>query len=87
MASFGLWHVTRVALLSLAIHHGVSAQANITDDTYFYGQSPPVYPSRKFSLAHQMASADFIHSTDAGIGPLGGGIFESGCTRFPNDAG
>ena len=39
-----------------ALHHGSSSQAppppapdvlkNITSDSYFYGQSPPVYPSR-----------------------------------------
>ena len=42
-----------------ALHHGSSSQAapppspetvqNITSDSYFYGQSPPVYPSRMSS--------------------------------------
>ena len=27
---------------------GTAGQALITDDTYFYGQSEPVYPSRKY---------------------------------------
>jgi hypothetical protein len=52
MASLNLWHVTRAVFISLAIaQNGASAQANITDDAYFYGQSPPVYPSRKHLLA------------------------------------
>lgn len=35
-------------LASLAVLQlGVSAQNVITRDTYFYGDSPPVYPSRK----------------------------------------
>lgn len=33
-------------LLGLALH--VNAADNITDDSYFYGQSPPIYPSRMF---------------------------------------
>ena len=48
MPLLNMWRVTGTALLSLAVcQNGVSAQANITDDAYFYGQSPPVYPSRK----------------------------------------
>jgi beta-glucosidase len=39
MVSLSIW---RVLLLSAS----VAATANITDDSYFYGQSPPVYPSR-----------------------------------------
>lgn len=43
-----------------ALHHpGVSAaqvvstdaQQNITSDSYFYGDSPPVYPSREYILS------------------------------------
>ncbi len=31
-----------------ALHHGAAAASDaITSDTYFYGQSPPVYPSRE----------------------------------------
>ena len=36
-----------VWLLISAFTQESSAQGNITDDTVFYGQSPPVYPSRK----------------------------------------
>lgn len=37
-------------LASLAVLQlGVSAQNIITSDTYFYDDSPPVYPSRKSS--------------------------------------
>jgi beta-glucosidase len=39
MVSLSAW---RALLLSAS----VAAAANITDDSYFYGQSPPVYPSR-----------------------------------------
>jgi beta-glucosidase len=31
---------------ALLLSASVAAAANITDDSYFYGQSPPVYPSR-----------------------------------------
>lgn len=35
---------------SASILSSVGAQ-EITDDTYFYGQSPPVYPSRKLFVS------------------------------------
>lgn len=38
-------YVASLAVLQL----GVSAQNVISSDTYFYGDSPPVYPSRKSS--------------------------------------
>ena len=49
MTSYSTWHVIRAALLqlSLALRTTGASQAIITDDAYFYGQSPPVYPSRK----------------------------------------
>jgi hypothetical protein len=36
------------ALASLSMLSGTQAQ-NIASDTYFYGQSPPFYPSRTVS--------------------------------------
>jgi hypothetical protein len=43
MASVKLRHLTTLALLPLAFtQNGVSAQANMLDDTNFYGLSPPV---------------------------------------------
>ncbi|KOS23041.1 putative beta-glucosidase M [Escovopsis weberi] len=47
-------------LLRLAIAGlvgGVAAQDVITDDTYFYGQSPPVYPSPKMDGTGEWAAA------------------------------
>lgn len=42
-----MWHVIRASFLSLALYQNtVAAQANITEDSFFYGESPPVYPSR-----------------------------------------
>lgn len=44
-------HVIRAILLSLvAYQNSVAAQAEITEDSYFYGESPPVYPSRMYFL-------------------------------------
>ena len=40
-----------VSLLGVAsLCQAAPAQSNITSDTYFYGHSPPVYPSRMFFL-------------------------------------
>jgi hypothetical protein len=36
----------RAALSLMLFQSTVLGQANITQDSYFYGQSPPVYPSR-----------------------------------------
>lgn len=41
-----------VAVALLAIYGVGLAEKNITSDTYFYGQSEPVYPSRMPYLAH-----------------------------------
>jgi hypothetical protein len=38
------------ALVWLLQGRGTSAQNLITSDSYFYGQSPPVYPSRRFLI-------------------------------------
>jgi len=49
MASFDVWNLLRALVLSLALYrNAVVAQAIITEDSYFYGESPPVYPSREF---------------------------------------
>lgn len=37
-------------LAVLAALSGTQAQDLITDDAYFYGLSPPVYPSRMYSM-------------------------------------
>lgn len=48
MVSLTVRHVAQAAVVLAALSHStVLAQQNITDDTYFYGESPPVYPSRK----------------------------------------
>ena len=48
---FNMGHVIRAILLSLvAYQNSVAAQAEITEDSYFYGESPPVYPSRMYFL-------------------------------------
>jgi beta-glucosidase len=39
-----------LAMTSLVALVDVSNTQNITSDTFFYGQSPPVYPSRKPTL-------------------------------------
>lgn len=46
MKSFLDPHYWSLILLSGQIQD-VQAQTDISNDTYFYGQSPPVYPSRK----------------------------------------
>jgi hypothetical protein len=45
----------RTLILSLALTllgGEVSAQGLITADTHFYGQSPPVYPSRELTMSN-----------------------------------
>jgi beta-glucosidase len=56
--------IKRAALLAgLAQLIGIgAAQDAITDDSHFYGQSPPVYPSRRF--ASDMACGGEIVSFD-----------------------
>jgi len=39
---------SKFILIAAALLSGSGAQ-NITSDTYFYGDSPPVYPSRVYS--------------------------------------
>ncbi|KAI9036115.1 uncharacterized protein KD926_002256, partial [Aspergillus affinis] len=47
-----------VVLLGVAsLSHAAPAQSNITSDAYFYGQSPPVYPSPEGSGTGSWASA------------------------------
>jgi hypothetical protein len=46
-------HLSRTLILAVAVFQGVAngaanVTAIITEDSYFYGQSPPVYPSREF---------------------------------------
>jgi hypothetical protein len=50
MALPSLCQVACTAFVLLGHAIGAAAQANITDDTFFYGQSPPVYPSRKYHV-------------------------------------
>lgn len=38
---------TMMRSLAISVFVAGSYAANITDDAYFYGQSPPVYPSRR----------------------------------------
>jgi hypothetical protein len=40
-----------LALLAVSLAIGGAASQKITDDTYFYGQSPPVYPARAITLS------------------------------------
>lgn len=44
------------------------AEKNITSDTYFYGQSEPVYPSRMSYLARCRAQYLTYHSPWTGYG-------------------
>jgi len=58
MGLFNRLHVIPAFIAALALPNVVESQANITDDSFFYGQSPPVYPSRKclhlFALCNQV---------------------------------
>ncbi|KUJ23645.1 putative beta-glucosidase M [Mollisia scopiformis] len=45
MVSFNTQQLARATLISAALFQSATAVANITEDSYFYGQSPPVYPS------------------------------------------
>lgn len=50
--------LTTVSYLSLSIFTGTAFGQNITDDTYFYGQSPSVLPSRE--IPNLNLSPDFL---------------------------
>ncbi|KAF8854339.1 putative beta-glucosidase M [Acephala macrosclerotiorum] len=45
MVSFSKQQLAQAALLSVALFQSSAQAANITEDSFFYGQSPPVYPS------------------------------------------
>lgn len=45
------------SLLGLLAGQTVAQTSVITDDTYFYGQSPPVYPSPNASVTEPWAAA------------------------------
>jgi hypothetical protein len=47
MDSSAMRQFARAALSLMLFQSTILGQANITQDRYFYGQSPPVYPSRK----------------------------------------
>lgn len=57
--------ISCLVALSL-MSHGLLAQKQpenvITDDTYFYGQSPAVYPTREQSLCISMSHTDLLIS-------------------------
>lgn len=47
-----MWSVAQVghlALAALSLYGSAQGLENITDDTFFYGLSEPVYPSRKLT--------------------------------------
>jgi hypothetical protein len=57
----GLRTYTLGLLLGLSLQ--ANAAENITDDSYFYGLSPPVYPSRMLSPGPLLFQfADFLSS-------------------------
>ncbi len=41
--------ILSLVMLAMSGLLGTSTGQNITDDAFFYGESPPVYPSRKFN--------------------------------------
>lgn len=45
MVRFSTWQLGQALLLWPTLFKTIVAAANITNDTYFYGESPPVYPS------------------------------------------
>jgi len=44
-----------------AVNAGGDTDGVITDDVYFYGLSPPVYPSRKFNA---LSLRDFLETVE-----------------------
>lgn len=59
--------LTTVSCLSLSIFAGAASGQNITDDSYFYGQSPSVLPSRKIFVPN--LSPDFYYFSSAHLLP------------------
>lgn len=53
--------VVSLALAASSLYGSAEGLENITDDTFFYGLSEPVYPSRKWttkSLAKQLSKTN-----------------------------
>jgi hypothetical protein len=46
-----IWRAICTAFVLLVHPITTVAQADITQDSFFYGQSPPVYPSRTYKLS------------------------------------
>jgi beta-glucosidase len=56
--------IKQITLLAGLTHLIGAAQNVITDDSHFYGQSPPVYPSRMFSIGRGSWIQDSFFDTD-----------------------
>jgi len=91
MGFFNRLHVIPAFIAALALPNVVEPQASITDDSFFYGQSPPVYPSRKWLhlyLLHAIKSTtNRAPSSDARLGAMGVSLFQSICPCLPDDFG
>jgi hypothetical protein len=65
-----------------------STLQNITSDTFFYGQSPPVYPSRKFRYPAELGMSIYVfHSSWKRHRRLGFSICQGCSYGVENDAG
>lgn len=76
-----------VGTATLLLARRVSAQAQITNDTFFYGQSPPVYPSPQiqglgdWAAAYNQAQAFVAQLTiEEKTNLTGGYAGENGCS-------
>lgn len=83
MVSINPLQLARAALLSVALLQ--STAAIITDDTYFYGESPAVYPSRK-SISPVATAKLTQDSSHARQRIMGYSIRQSSCPGFSNDS-
>jgi len=64
------------------------AQDIITDDTYFYGQSPPVYPSRECPCTWIKGGIRLTrYSGDDWCWGLGGGVWQGARDGWKDDVG
>lgn len=55
LTMLGQWILSLSALVQ--VNGAATGPSNITSDTYFYGQSPPVYPTRRLCLDYLNVSA------------------------------
>jgi hypothetical protein len=80
------WKLAQAAFLALAANQQYATAAAITDDTQFYGQSPPVYPSRESNPLCYPFNLTNKHSSNARQYIMGFRLCKGSCSCGTDDA-